>query len=264
MRILFIGDVFGSTGRRILAENLKDTVTENRIDVCIANGENVAGGKGITLNILKKLRRHGVDIITGGNHSMHDEDIYFSTPPIQHLLRPINYKDEKRGIGETIYTLPDGRKLGVISLIGRTYFDGEIDNPFTSGLEAIERMSKQTPVIIIDFHAEATSEKVCLAHYLDGKVSAVLGTHTHVQTADDRVQPKGTAYITDVGMTGPEDSAIGMKFYQVIERFLHHTPTRFEPASKGPMFNAVILDIDDKSGKALSIDRIYKRISFKE
>lgn len=262
MRILFIGDVFGSTGRRVLAENCKDIIAEYRADICIVNGENVAGGKGITLNIVKKMRRYGVDIITGGNHSMADEDIYFHTPPVQHLLRPLNYRNEKRGMGKTVFTLDDGRKIGVISLLGRTFFNDNLDCPFKTARSAIKEIMEQTPVILIDFHAEATSEKICLAHYFQGKVSAVLGTHTHVQTADERILPGGTAFITDVGMTGPEDSAIGMKFKQVIERFLNHSPTRFEPASKGPMFNAVVLKIDDSTGETKHIQRIYKRTPF--
>ena len=262
MRILFIGDVFGSTGRRVLAENLKEIITQYKTDVCIANGENVAGGKGITLNLFKKMRRHGVDIITGGNHSMFDENIYFHTPPVQNLLRPFNYKNEKRGIGHTVFSLDDGRRIGVISLLGRTFFNDNLDCPFKAARKAINEIKEQTPVIVIDFHAEATSEKVCLAHYLKGKVSAVLGTHTHVQTADERILRGGTAYITDAGMTGPEDSAIGMKFQQVIDRFLNHTLSRFEPASAGPMFNGVVVEIDDSSGEAKNIHRIYQRTPF--
>ncbi len=263
MRILFIGDIFGSTGRRILAEYLKKILEENTIEICIANGENSAGGRGITHNIEKKLYKYGVHIITGGNHSLVHSEIYDSTTPARHLLRPLNFHRGPKGIGETIYTLADGRKLGVINLQGRTFCDESIPCPFNIGETAVKEMIKHTSIIIIDFHAEATSEKNCLAHYLDGRVSAVIGTHTHVQTADERILPKGTAFISDVGMTGPEDSAIGMKFKSVLQRYLFQTHSRFEPASKGPMLNGVILDIDDDTGKAKSISRIFKRITFK-
>ncbi len=262
MRVLFIGDIFGSIGRRILAENLKNILTENNAEICIANCENVAGGKGITLNIIKKLRKYGVNIITGGNHSMANEAVYNSISPVENLLRPLNFINETRGEGKLIYELPNGKYLGVINLLGRTFFEKNLECPFKIGLSAVNEMAMHTSIIIIDFHAEATSEKICLANYLNGKVSAVLGTHTHVQTADERILSKGTAFITDVGMTGPEDSAIGMKFKQVIDKFINDSHVRFEPASQGPMFNGVIVDIDNESGKAKSIHRVFKRLSF--
>ena len=262
MRILFIGDIFGSTGRRVLAENLTGILNENKIDVCIANGENVAGGRGITKNIVKKLHKYGIQIISGGNHSMYDEEIYDSSPPVDHLLRPLNLQNETKGWGKTVYQLPDGRKIGVANLLGRTFMDENLPCPFQTGMAAAKELSRHTPIIIIDFHAEATSEKICFANYLDGNVSAVLGTHTHVQTADERILPKGTAFISDVGMTGPEKSAIGMKLESVLQKYLYQSHIRFEPATEGPMFNAVVLDIDDKSGKANSISRIYKRVTF--
>lgn len=262
MRILFIGDVFGSIGRRVLAENLDRILDENRIDVCIANGENAAGGKGITRNILKKFHKYGVQIVTGGNHSKINLDIYDSSALVEHVLRPMNFSNENRGFGKTIYELEDGRKIGVINLMGRTYFKEDLNCPFRTGLGVAEKIRKETPIIIVDFHAEATSDKVCLAHYLDGKVSAVLGTHTHVQTADERILSSSTAFITDVGMTGPEDSAIGMKTETVLKRYIYQTHSRFEPATKGPMFNAVVVDVDDSTGKANSISRIFKRVLF--
>ncbi len=262
MRILFIGDIFGSTGRRVLAECLKDIIEKNGIELCIANGENSAGGRGITGNIVKKLHKYGVQIITGGNHSLVHGEVYTPPPVIMHLLHPINLPNGK-GIGKTIYDLPDGKRVGVINLQGRTFCDESIPSPFDAGMQAAVELSEETSIIIVDFHAEATSEKVCMANYLDGHVSAVLGTHTHVQTADERVLHKGTAFITDVGMTGPEDSAIGMKHKAILQRYLYGNHMRFEPASKGPMFNGVILDIDDASGKTTAISRIFKRITFK-
>ncbi|MGD9200504.1 MAG: TIGR00282 family metallophosphoesterase [Chitinispirillia bacterium] len=263
MRVLFVGDIFGSTGRRVLSERLKDLKEKNEIDVCIANAENAAGGKGITLNILKKLNKYGVNVVTGGNHSMVHEEVYTSLNSMHYLLRPLNLYNENKGIGYTVYPLTDGRKIGVINLLGRTFFDAKIGCPFKFGMDTAKKIIKETPIIIIDFHAEATSEKVCLANYLDGLVSAVIGTHTHVQTCDERILPGGTAFITDAGMTGPEDSAIGMKLKSVIQKYLYQSHIRFEVASKGPMFNGVIVDIDDNTGKARSISRNFERIIYK-
>ncbi len=262
MRILFIGDIFGSTGRRILAENLREILEEHGVDVCIANGENAAGGRGITVNIVKKLHKYGVHIITGGNHSMVHSEVYDDTSHVKHLLRPLNLPNGSKGIGKLLYELPENKYLGIINLMGRTFCDESIPCPFKTGMDAVKEMRKVTPFILIDFHAEATSEKICLAHYFDGMASAVLGTHTHVQTADERILPKGTGFISDVGMTGPEESAIGMKLKPILQRYLYQSRIRFEPASKGPMFNAVMLDIDNETGKSLHISRIFKRISF--
>lgn len=265
MRILFIGDVFGSLGKRILAEHLKTVLREYAVDLCIANGENIAGGKGLTLPLVKKLRKFGVQVITGGNHSFADPQFFKNDPPVEHVLRPLNMKNESRGTGTLIFPLPDGRQAGIINLQGRTFFQEaeNLDCPFKTGLAAIEELSAQTRIILVDFHAEATSEKVCLANYFDGKVSAVLGTHTHVQTADERILPKGTAYITDVGLTGSEDSAIGMRLEQVIGKFLNDEHARFQPADSGPIFCAVVVDADETTGKAKSIERIYRRVSFR-
>lgn len=263
MKVLFIGDVFGSIGRRILAENLSQIISENTIDVCIANAENIAGGRGITNNIFKKLKKYGVNIVTGGNHSMVYEEVYDTVNASHYLLRPHNFSKDIKGTGKTIYELADGRKLGIINLQGRTFLDPNIYCPFRCGNQVAKAMAKITPNIIVDFHAEATSEKVCLANYLDGLVSAVIGTHTHVQTGDERILPKGTAFITDAGMTGPENSAIGMKLKPVINKYLHQSHVRFEMASDGPMLNGVIIEINDTSGKATSISRIFKRLVFK-
>lgn len=262
MNILFIGDIFGSLGRRICASRLPSLREENNIDVCIVNGENAAGGRGLTCNIFKKLRKFGVDVVTGGNHSFSIPDHSVAFMEYPEVLRPHNYPVGNIGKGITIYTLPDERILGIINLQGRTFLHESIDCPFRIGNAAIEELEKKTPCILIDFHAEATSEKGALARFLDGRVSAVIGTHTHVQTADERILEKGTAFITDAGMTGPEDSIIGMKHEQVIQRFLLQTHVRFEPSNKGAMLNGVILDIDDATGHARSIQRIFERIDF--
>jgi 2',3'-cyclic-nucleotide 2'-phosphodiesterase len=263
MKILFIGDIFGNTGKRVLAERLESIVVEKSIDVCVANAENIAGGKGITANLRKKLYKFGVNVITGGNHSLACPDSYNDYASDPNMLRPHNLPPGNIGKGSAIFTLPDGRKLGVINLLGRTFSQEQYDCPFRTGLAAVEELLRSTPCILVDFHAEATSEKRALAHYLDGKASALLGTHTHVQTADEKILLNGTAFITDVGMTGAEDSAIGMKTDIVVKRFLLQTHVRFEPAEGGPMLNAVIIDINDSTGRANAIERIYERIAFK-
>ncbi len=262
MRILFIGDIFGNTGRRALAENLPALREEVAADVCIANGENVAGGRGITEPIARKLHRYGVDVITGGNHSLANKDAapaYLNDP---RLLRPLNFPPGNIGSGQTLFELEDGRQIGIVNLMGRTFFSDCMDCPFRMGLRALKELSLSTNVLVVDFHAEASSEKIAFASYVDGLASAVFGTHTHVQTADERILPRGAAYITDAGMTGPEDSAIGMKKKEVIQKFLLQTHVRFEPSAKAPMINAVVTEIDDESGRAVSIERIYRRVSF--
>jgi len=262
MRILFIGDIFGSIGRRVLAERLGPLIEQQAADVCIANAENAAGGWGCTVNILKKLRKYGVQVVTGGNHSFANKDILPALDADPALLRPLNLPPGNAGIGSTVYSLVDGRKLGIVNLQGRTFFNEALDCPFRLGSAAIEQLRKQTPVIIVDFHAEASSEKCAFAQYVDGTASAVLGTHTHVQTADERIFPGGTAFITDVGMTGPERSVIGMKTETILRRFLLQTPVRFEPSDDGPMLNAVTVDVDDQTGKANAITRIFERVRF--
>lgn len=262
MKILFIGDIFGNDGKRVLAQRLEPLRKEHGIDVCIANAENIAGGKGLTHNLLKKLYKFGVDVVTGGNHSFACPDSYDDYGADPCLLRPLNLPPGNIGRGSTVFALPDGRKIGVVNLLGRTFSPEAFDCPLRAGLGAAQQLLSETPCIVVDMHAEATSEKRALAHYLDGKVSAVLGTHTHVQTADEKILEHGTAYLSDVGMTGPEDSIIGMKKDLVVKRFLLQTHVRFEPAEGLPMLNAVIVDIDDASGKAVSIERVYERITF--
>ncbi len=262
MKIFFIGDVFGNLGKRILAERLPSFIQEHSIDVCIANGENVAGGKGLTHNLIGKLRKFGVNVITGGNHSFANADGLDDLANDPFVLRPHNFPPGNVGKGTALYTLADGRTLGIVNLQGRVFFNEDLDCPFRTGEAAIRELSSRTRAIVVDFHAEATSEKKALAAYIDGTVSAIIGTHTHVQTADERISAAGTASITDAGMTGAEDSIIGMKKEQVIRRFLLQTPVRFEPSDDGPVLCGVIVDIDDASGKAASISRVYERIRF--
>jgi metallophosphoesterase (TIGR00282 family) len=262
MRVLFVGDIFAGAGRRVCAQRLQPLIEQQRIDVCIANGENVAGGRGLTHNNFKKLHKYGIDVVTGGNHSFYNPDILNDLMGDPALLRPCNYPPGNPGRGKTIYTTRTGRKIGVVNLQGRVYSAEHLDCPFRCGAAAVEELAKITPVIIVDFHAEATSEKIAFAYYIDGKVSAVLGTHTHVQTADERILPGGTAFISDVGMTGPEASAIGIEKETIIQRFLLQTHVRFNPSEQGPMLNAVIVEIDEQTGKAASISRVYERITF--
>jgi len=260
MKILFIGDIFGTVGRRILAARLPHIIAENNIDVCIGNGENVSGGRGMTKNLFRKLRKYGLNVITGGNHSFSIADNDYSFMGEPHVLRPMNYPPNNLGHGSTVFTLEDGREIGVINLMGRTFMHESLDCPFRMCTEAINELKQKTPVILVDFHAEASSEKAALAWYIDGLASAVIGTHTHVQTADERILPKGTAFITDAGMTGPEESIIGMKPEGVIKKYLLQTYVRFEPSEEGGMINGVIIDIDDDTGKALSISRLFERV----
>ncbi|MBD3320510.1 MAG: TIGR00282 family metallophosphoesterase [Chitinivibrionales bacterium] len=262
MRILFVGDVFGTIGRRILAERLSSLKTELEIDLCIANGENAAGGSGLTNNIIRKFRKYGIDIITNGNHIFANQDCFTNLQNDEFVLRPHNFPDGNIGKGTAVYTMENGTKVGILNLQGRTFFHEITDCPFRIARTIISELSKHTPVILIDFHAEASSEKKSLFYYLDGKVSAIIGTHTHIQTADEIVSPNGTAYITDAGMTGPENSCIGVKPQQVIQKFILQTPVKFEPSSDGPMLNAVMVDIEESSGKAQAISRVYERISF--
>ncbi len=262
MKILFIGDIFGTCGKRVLAERLPSLIKEQSIDVCVANGENIAGGKGITHNLVGKLRKFGVSVITGGNHSFANADALadFANDPF--VLLPHNYPPGNIGKGVALYTLPDGRTLGVVNLLGRVFFAESLDCPFRTGESAIAELSGSTKAIIVDFHAEASSEKKAFAAYVDGKASAVIGTHTHVQTADECVSAAGTAYLTDAGMTGAQDSIIGMKKEQVIRKFLLQTPAHFEPGDEGPALCGAIIHIDDATGRALSISRVNERIGF--
>ena len=262
MKILFIGDIFGAIGRRVLAENLSEIKNEFSIDLTIANGENCAGGRGLTGNILEKLHKYGVDIVTGGNHSLRDDEVYKSNKYYKTLLRPLNIPLNAPGNGKLIHEMPNGKKIGILNLHGRTFVKMKLDCPFVAGMNAVDELRKITPLIFVDFHAEATSEKICLAHYLDGKVGAFTGTHTHVQTSDERILKGGTAFITDAGMTGPEDSAIGMKQEAIIRKYINNSHERFEPSKKGPMLNAVVFELDDDTGKAISVERIYRRYIF--
>jgi len=259
MRILFIGDVTGEPGRRAIRELLPVITKRERIDLVIANAENVAGGSGVTPDMADELFKYGVSVLTSGDHIWKRKEIIERIETDRRILRPANYPLGAPGLGSTITETPDGVKVGVINLIGRVFMQA-VDCPFRIVKQEIEKLSKQTTSIIVDIHAEATSEKVALGWYLDGIVSAVVGTHTHIQTADEKILPGGTAYITDVGMTGPFDSVIGRKKEQILVRFITQMPARFEVATDDIQLHSVVIDIDEKTGRALSIKRIQERL----
>jgi metallophosphoesterase (TIGR00282 family) len=255
MRVFFIGDIFGKPGRKVLQEKLHGLIHEYRIDFCIANIENAAAGFGITPQIADELLKSEIDLLTSGNHIWDKRAIipYLAEQP--RLLRPHNYPPTAPGTGMFIGDTNCGVRIGVLNLQGRVFMP-TIDCPFRKGLAAIEQIRKQTPVIIVDFHAEATSEKQAFGWYVDGCVSAVVGTHTHVQTADERILPRGTAYITDIGMTGPHDSVIGSVPDLALDRFIRQMPIRLEPASGNLKICGAVIEIDESNGRALLIERL--------
>jgi len=251
--VLFIGDLIGRPGRRALARFLPELKKKYEPDLIIANAENAAGGNGLTEEIGKELFFQ-VDVLTSGNHIWDKKEVLNYLDKEPRLLRPANYPAGNPGRGHYIFQNEKGIKAAVLNLQGRVFME-PIDCPFRQADIEIEALSKTTPIIVIDFHAEATSEKQGLGWYLDGRASALIGTHTHTPTADERVLPRGTAYITDVGMAGGLNSVIGMKPEQALQRFLSSRPQRFEPATDGLVLSSVAISIDPASGKALSIKR---------
>lgn len=255
MRILFIGDVVGGPGRRILRDHLPSVKRQHAPDVTIANGENLAGGLGATPQLIREIMGYGVNVVTMGNHTWRRAELSKAIDSMDNIVRPANYPPGSPGAKSIIYDTGNGRRAAIFNLVGRIFMESN-DCPFRTGLELAEELREQTPVVILDMHAEATSEKMALGWYLDGKASAVLGTHTHIQTADERILPHGTAYITDVGMTGPHDSIIGMKPEQVLTRFVTGIPSRFEVAEENLQLQAVLVEVDDSTGRGVSIERI--------
>ena len=255
MNILFIGDIVGRPGRDLVHRGLRGLVEHYGIDLVIANAENSANGFGITRDIGHTLLEWGVDVMTSGNHIWDKKEAleYIVTEP--RLLRPANYPAGVPGRGAYVAQTGDGRVVGVINLMGRVFMV-PIDDPFAVALREIEAIRHRTRIIFVDMHAEATSEKIAMGWHLDGKVTAVIGTHTHVQTADDRILPNGTAYLTDAGMTGPHDSIIGMEKEPSLARFLNGMPTKFEQATGNPRLNGVVIEADEKTGRATKITRI--------
>jgi len=259
MRILFIGDIVGAPGRRIVVERLEDNIGNEQADLVIANGENSASGFGITPRLTEELLSTGIEVLSGGNHIWDRKEILDFIPREPRLLRPANFPAASPGKGLFRGTSRQGIPYAVLSLQGRIFMASNED-PFATADRELASLDPETKVILVDFHAEATSEKQAMGWHLDGRVSAVVGTHTHVPTADERILPNGTAYITDVGMTGPHDSVIGMEKGPIIKRFLDGLPARFEVATGDIQMNAVLIEVDSLSGRAVSIARRRYRL----
>jgi metallophosphoesterase (TIGR00282 family) len=254
-RLLFVGDIVGKPGRELVRRGLAAMVAEYRINFVVANGENAAAGFGITPDLADDLFAYGVQVITGGNHTWDKKEIvaYLSEQP--RVLRPANFPPGTPGSGRVVARASNGVNVGVINVMGRVFMTA-IDDPFRGVLDEVAAIKRDAQVILVDFHAEATSEKVAMGWHLDGHVAAVVGTHTHVPTADARILPRGTAYITDVGMTGPHDSVIGVERTAILQRFLTGLPQRFETATENPRLNGVVIEADETTGRAATIERI--------
>ena len=255
MRILMVGDVVGRPGRYFFMEQTPELKQIHKIDMVVVNGENAAHGKGLTPNIFDELIRGGADVVTTGNHIWDNSTVLGIIDTEPFLLRPANYPEDTPGNGYCIYPVGT-KKVGVINMSGRTFMQPPMDCPFRLGDKLVNLLSKDCDVILADFHAEATSEKLAFANYFDGRLTAVVGTHTHVQTADEQILPKGTAYITDLGMVGAEHSVLGIEVEPVINKFLTGRPSRFEVAEGAAIYCAVLIDIDDATNKAVKIERL--------
>jgi len=260
MKILFIGDIVGSPGREAVKKLLPGLKQEYNLDFVVANAENASGGSGITVKVAEELFSAGVGALTAGDHIWKKQEIFELINKDERILRPVNFPAGAPGRGWGIFRVSNGLKVGVINVNGRVFMEA-LECPFKEARKAQEELSKQTKIIIVDIHAEATSEKTALGWYLDGKVSAVLGTHTHIQTADEKILPGGTAYITDVGMAGPYKSVIGRKIENVLDRFLTCIPVKFEVAEEDIQLHGAVVDIDENTGKARSIVRVQKKLN---
>ncbi|MGN6553002.1 MAG: TIGR00282 family metallophosphoesterase [Verrucomicrobiota bacterium] len=284
MKLLFIGDIVGSPGRRAVKELVPKLREQHALDFVIANGENSAGGSGITPRIAEELFAAGVDAITTGDHLWDQKEVIELLQSEKRFLRPINYPAETPGHGSTVLEWRNGNLgraahetagnsavessshdlnpalIAVVNVQGRTFM-ANLENPFHAMRAEIARLRQQTSIIFVDVHAEATSEKIALARMLDGQVSAVIGTHTHVQTADEQIFPGGTAYLTDAGFTGPHESVIGREIQPVVQRFLTNMPQRFEVAKERVLLQGAMIEIDESTGKALAIQRVSERVA---
>ncbi|MGO8989201.1 MAG: TIGR00282 family metallophosphoesterase [bacterium] len=255
MRILFVGDIVGKPGRQAIEGILRKVTTDHKIDFTIANGENAAGGMGITPPIAIEILDQGVDVLTSGNHIWAKKEIFPFLDEELRILRPANYPPGAPGRGSGIFHSAKGQTLGVLNLEGRVFMKN-LDCPFRVGEKEVERLSRETKIILVDFHAEATSEKMAMGWFLNGKVSAVLGTHTHVQTSDERILEDGTAYISDVGMTGPLASVIGIRKDVALERLLTQIPWKFDVATEQIELQGVVIDVDPETGRSKDIQKI--------
>jgi len=255
VRLLFVADIYARPGRRVAAEIIPRLVRERSVDLCVVNGENAAGGFGLTEQIVGKLMSYGADVVTSGNHIWNRADFMPFLQRTDRVLRPLNYPPEAPGRGSTVVEARNKVPVAVLNLQGRTFMAG-IDCPFRSGRAEVERLRQTTPVVFVDFHAEATAEKVALGWHLDGLASAVIGTHTHVQTADERLLPGGTAYLTDAGMTGVRDSVIGTRPEIAVRRFITQVPMRFKPAEGAALLCGALIDVEETTGRATAIERL--------
>lgn len=259
MRVLCVGDVFGKPGRQGLARALPALRERHRLDLVLVNGENAAGGVGLTVETAKELLALPVDVVTSGNHIWKYREVVPLLDREPRVLRPLNYPAGTPGRGHGVFAAADGTRVGVVNLLGRVFMD-PVESPFAAALAAIEELRRETPVILVEIHAEATSEKRALGFYLAGKVSAVFGTHTHVQTADEEVLAGGTAYLTDLGMTGPHDSIIGMRKDEVLQRFLTQRPASYACATGDVRVCGAVIEIDPSSGQARGIERVREPV----
>jgi len=255
MKLLFVGDICGRPGRDLIRRGLAALAAHHQADIVIANVENAAAGFGVTPEIAEDLAGYGIAVMTTGNHVWDKKEIFPYFPMQPRLLRPANFPDGAPGRGSVVVRASNGVAVGVVNVMGRVFMT-PLDDPFAVVLREIEAVKREAAIVFVDFHAEATSEKVAMGWHLDGRVTAVVGTHTHVQTADERVLPNGTAYITDVGFTGPHDSIIGVERSAALARFLTGLPQRFETATANPRLNGVVVTCDPATGRAAAIERV--------
>lgn len=260
MNILCIGDIVGKPGRDAVAALVPKLIEEYDLELVIANAENSAGGAGIIPKVAEELFSYGCDVLTTGDHIWDKKEILDYLDQTPALLRPANFPSDTPGHGFFVTETKKGKKIGVINLLGRVFIRYNTHCPFEAVTKALKEVYRQTRIVVVDFHGEATSERIAFGHFVDGKVSAVFGTHTHVQTADEKILPQGTGYLTDVGMTGPFDSVIGQKKENIIERFLTTIPSKFEVATDDVGLNGVVFTIDDTTGKTTKIVRIQRRL----
>lgn len=258
MNLLFVGDVVGKAGRQVLKQELPGLIDRHMVDLVVVNAENAAAGYGLTLSVMDELYKSGAQVLTSGNHIWDKKEILEILERDERLLRPHNYPGEQPGKGYGLYETAAGLPVAVINLEGRVFMKN-LDCPFRTADQILEEVSGRAKIILVDFHAEATSEKEALGHYLAGRVSAVVGTHTHVQTADEQILAGHTGYLTDAGMTGAQDAVIGNQKEPALQRFLTQLPVRLEVAKKDPLLCAVLLTIDEESGRCTALERIQKR-----
>jgi 2',3'-cyclic-nucleotide 2'-phosphodiesterase len=267
VKLLFIGDIVGQPGRRAVAELLPRLREQHALDFVIANGENSAGGSGVTPKTADEIFSAGVDVITSGDHLWDQKEVMDLLANEKRFLRPLNYPADVPGRGSgvfevpyRIFKIPAPVRIAVLNAQGRTFMQPQLDNPFSFAADEVKKVREQTKIIFVDFHAEATSEKIAFARFLDGRVSAVVGTHTHVQTADEQIFSGGTAYLSDAGFTGPHESVLGREIEPVIKKFLTAMPQRFEVAKQRVILHGAVIEIDEATGKAVQIQRVKESV----